>query len=377
MSKRRKTNFRSQVTSDVKRQKEKASSFGYLKLPKDVKIFKLEEDTRSIQMDFIPYEVITKHHPDRDEDEGRAIPGALWYKRPFKRHSGIGADNKTVVCLTSFGKKCPICEHVAELLKKDDDWDAVKDIAAKDRNLYAVIPLDSKKHDDEIHVWDMAQFLFQDELNDVLEEDPENGVFPDLEEGRTLEIKFRWKKFGKRSFPETRDIQFLERDEQYDDEILDEVPNLDEILIELSYKELQAMFFEEEIDDEDLADENDALEDEEDDKPKRRVKRNAVKEEEEEEEEKKPRRGTRGKVKEEEEEEEPEEKPRRRSTRSKVKEEEEDDKPPTRRTRASKSGKDTKNKCPHGYKFGEECEDHDECDSCDDWPECLEEKEKE
>ena len=32
-------------------------------------------------------------------------------------------------------------------------------------------------------------------------------------------------------------------------------------------------------------------------------------------------------------------------------------------------------KCPHGYKFGIDTEDHDECFDCDLWDECMDVKE--
>jgi hypothetical protein len=34
-----------------------------------------------------------------------------------------------------------------------------------------------------------------------------------------------------------------------------------------------------------------------------------------------------------------------------------------------------KNKCPHGYVFGKDCEEHDECDDCPKWDDCMDAKE--
>jgi len=328
MSKKRKSNFRNQTVSDAKRQK--VSSYGYLNLPKGVKVFSLKEKTREVLLDFIPYVVTDLHHPDRDIDEGRAVVDSLWYKRPFKVHRNIGVNNDTFVCLASTGKKCPICTWVAEQRKKGTDWDDLKDTAAKDRNLYTILPIDSKDHDEVIHVWDMSWFLFQNELNDQLEEDPDNGVFPDLEEGLTLKVKFRWEKFGKNLFPKTRDIEFMDRKEQYTEDILDEVPNLDEMLHVLSYKELEAKFLE--MDDEENED-NPVVDLDKDEKPGKPIFHRRSK----------------------------------TTERTEPKDEhEEEDKRPIHQELSSK------NKCPYGHEFGKDCEQYNECYECNLWDECDE-----
>ena len=329
---KKKSNFRNQTVSDARRQKKEAASYGYLNLPKGVKIFNIKEKTREILMDIIPYVVTDKRHPDRDADENRAIVDGLWYKRPFKTHRDIGVNNDTFVCLTSIGKKCPICDYVTEQRRKGAEWDDLKDIAAKHRNLYAVIPIDSDDHDEVGHVWEISRFLFQNELNDQLEEDPDNGIFPDLEEGLTLKVKLKWKKFGKNSFAETRDITFEERNEQYTEDVLEDVPNLDEILNVLSYKELEAKFLDMEGEE---TDENDAVTDvAEDEKPEKPTFR------------------------------------RKKDTEPKEKKEKEKDEKP-KRTRGSK-----KDKCPHNLRFGKDCASDKICEECDLWDDCDEEQTK-
>ena len=351
MSKQRKSNFRNKTVGNAKQQKEKASSYGYLKLPKGVRVFSIKEKTRSVSLDFIPYEVTDEKHLDRYDPEERAVPGTLWYKKPFKVHRNVGADDQTVVCRGTIKKKCPICEYVAERMKAGADWDEMKDTSAKDRNLYAVLPIDSDDHEEEIYIWDISQFLFQNELNDQLEEDEENGVFPDLEEGKTLEVKLKWKKFGKNMFAETRDISFEDRSETYTEDILDEVPNLDEVLDVMSYQDMHDLFFEMDETDEDA------------DAP-------VVDKDEPEAEEKKPPR-RRKKIEEEEPEKEPEEEEVKKPTRRKKPAEKEEEPEPEKKVK-----KPTKSKCPHELTFGVDCESEDICDECDEWADCLEEKEK-
>jgi len=366
MSKQRKSNFRNKTVSNAKQQKEKSSSYGYLNLPKGVRVFSMKKKTRSIFLDILPYEVTDEKHLDRYDPEERAVPGTLWYKKPFKVHRGVGADDQTVVCRGTIKKKCPICEYVAERLKAGAAWDDMKDSTAKDRNLYIVQPINSDEHEEELYIWDISQYLFQNELNDQLEENEENGVFPDLEEGKTLEVKFKWKKFGKNYFSETRDISFEDRDEAYDESILDEVPNLDEVLQIMTYQEMHDLYFEmDEADEDDDAPVETEDDEQEEKKPTRRKKKPAKKEPEPEEEE--------------EPEDEPEEdiKPTRRRKKPAEKEEDEDEpEVKTKPSRKKKEDKSDENECPHGFTFGESCETEDICDECDKWADCLEAKEK-
>jgi len=364
MSKKRKSNFRGKVGSDAKRQQTAGSSYGYLNLPKGVNVYSPDPGSKNILLDFLPYIVTDERHPDRNEELDIATPNSLWYKRPFKIHRNIGVDNDAVVCLASFGKKCPICEYRAKRIREGADKEETDAMKQSMRVLYVVVPLNSKKHEPEPHIWDMSWWLFQNLLNDELEENEDYEVFPDLEEGLTLKIRFDSKTIGKsQAFAEASRIDFEERDEQYTDEILEDVPCLDEVFNILPYKELSAKFHE--MEDEATEDPNVEEEEEEEEKPTRRKRKTIKKEEPEPEEE------------EEEEEEEPEVKssPKRRKKPIET-EPEEDDEPEEEAPKTSRKAKPegSKNKCPHGHKFGTDCEEFDECDECDSWNECIEAK---
>jgi len=354
--KTRKNRFRGKVSKDSQRQKAQASQFGYLNLPKGIQMF--QEEPGRVWLDILPYKVTDEKHPDRDDELGIAVPGELWYKRPFKIHRNVGVNNETVVCLTSIGKRCPICEYRAKLRKEGGNEEEVAALRPSRRNLYVVVPKNNKKYDEEPHIWDISQYCFQDLLNDEIEEDEEVAGFPDLEDGLTLKIRFSEEKFGKNTFSMASRIDFIDRDEAYDESILDEVPNLDEILEVLPYKRMEAKFFEL-----DEAEEETEDEEEEDDIPdfSSKRKRRKLKEPEEEEEE----------------EEEEEDKPKQKSGSKPVKaeeepEEEEEEEPPARRTKRNKKKK-TANKCPYGHVFGKDCDEYpDDCDECDLWDECIE-----
>jgi hypothetical protein len=376
----------------------------YLTLPNGISLLIFEEEVKKVQMDFLPYIVTDSNHPDKDETYEVAMKGGQWYRRPFLLHRSIGAGNKSYICPQSIGKKCPICEAQAGMW--DTDRDGAVALYPKPRYLYIPIPLDSKKHEPEpVYIWDMAESLFHDTLKEALEEDDDNESFPDLEYGKTLELTFKWKQIGEgRPFPETRHIKFIDRD-PYDEDLLEEVPNLDEIIKDsvLSYEELKAAFFET-----DVENEGGELEEEEEEKETKRSSTRRTRPSRKDEEEK--------------DEDEPEEKPKKVQSRTEMTpakkvvsrptrnakpkeeepEEEEIDIPIKERCIACKgTGKDSRghecpicngtgrkpikkvsekpkgdDDCPSGYEFGKDHATQDECDDCDLWNECLEAKSK-
>ena len=242
--KKKTSSFRGKVNRDVVHQDNNKNNFGYLKLPKDVKMYTPVEFGKGVALDFLPYTVTDTKHPDRDPELEIAAEGSLWYKRPFRIHRNVGAGNDTEICLSSFGKRCPICEHRKKRAKSGADPEELKAYNSSLRNLYAVIPLDSKKYDAVIHILDISQWAFQDHLNEELREDEDNEIFPDLEEGKTLKVRFSEDSIGKNKFPVTSKITFVDRKEAYEESILEDVPNLDELLKSLTYEELEAKFFE-------------------------------------------------------------------------------------------------------------------------------------
>jgi hypothetical protein len=389
--KKRKSNFRNSVASDTERQKtESGANYGYLKLPKGISVFSPDPGSR-VLFDILPYEVTSKAHPDRntDPDNPVAIPGELWYKRPFKIHRNVGAGDDSVVCLSSFGKKCPICEEGAKRKRAGADKDELKSYRPSSRNLYYVKPLDTKKYDEEWYLMDISTYCFQELLSEELREDEDRLVFPSLEEGLTLKVRFDKESFAGNAFAKASRIDFKERDDVYEEEVLDEFVDLDDILSEISYDELSEMFFFEEggEGEEDSQEENQD-EDEMTAPPRRRKK--ADKEEEEEDEPKTKRRRKK----------EPEPEPEEdeddcvacggTGTNSKgrecrickgtgikpKKEEDEDSEPEEKPKRRKREKKEESNPCPYGHKFGVDVDQEEECKKCDEWDDCMDKKEE-
>ena len=340
------SNFRGKVIADSRRQQTAATSYGHLLLKKGTKVFTVEPGSKNVLIDFLPYEVTDSKHPDKNSDLGIAMKGDLWYKRPYWIHRNVGAENEIVVCLRSVKKVCPICENRAKMTKEGADQEDLKVMNSSLRNIYNIVPLNSKDNEAVPHVLDIAQTLFQDLLNDELEENEEFEVFPDLEEGYTLKIRFSKEKLGKNIYAEAKKIEFVERDEQYTEEILSDVTNLDEILKIYSYDELKAKFFETDTE-EDAGELEDVDEDEDKEPVRKRVKktihkRRPVEEEEYDEED--------------EEVDEQEEKTTRKSI-----------------TRGTSDKTPSKKKCPYSHKFGVDNDQFDECPDCEVWDACNDE----
>lgn len=235
MVQKHQSSFRGKVGEDAK--KSMRVSRGYLNLPEGVKQYSIKENEKLAKFDILPYVVSDPKHPCRDESRGIAMVGDLWYRRPIKVHNNVGADDEKCICPKTFGKPCPICEHQKKRFNEGADKEETKALYAKDRNLYVLAI------EDQIYVWDMSQALFQDTLKDALEVKPAMEIFPDLEEGKTLEVTFKWKTLGKNSFPEATHIEFLDR-QPYDQSVLDMVPDLDTIFKVLTYDEIYNKFFE-------------------------------------------------------------------------------------------------------------------------------------
>jgi len=325
---KKKSSFRDKVANNSHKQKTQGTSYGYLQIPKGIDIFK-EEPSSRVSLDFLPYKVTSKNHMDRDDSLGIAVPGELWYKRPFLIHRNIGGGNDVVVCPTSIGKKCPICEYRLKLFKDGADKEETDTLKTSRRNLYVVVPINHKEYEEKPYLWDISQYLFQEMLNDEIEDNPDNAIFPDLEDGLTLRIRFSEGTIGTNKFAEASRIDFKEREEGYDEKILKKVPNLDECLLIYSYEKLEKMFLE--LEDDDDNDVEDRVED---------IIKGTEHEENMEE-----------------------------------NNEEEEDKNPSsaRRQRKSRTKKEKteKNPCPFGYVFGADCEKYSECDDCDKWDECI------
>lgn len=404
------------------RQAERRGGGTTLRLPdesSDVEFYKV--DSTRAELDIVPYVVSVKDRPDGVEK------GELWYTRRYFVHRGVGAEENSYICpKATFGKKCPICEYASAQRKRGADKEVLKELKPKARDLFNVVDLEDGG---KLKVWDVSAFLFGDQLDRELKEsdDGDNDGFADLEDGRTLKLRFEKKSFNKNDFYAIDRIDFKPR-KAYKEKILDEVVDLDKMLVCLPYEELERIFYMDEapVRDEDEEEpksrraapvEDDEEEEaprsrrskkveedeDEEETPKPRSRKHSVDEDEEDEEERPSRRG-RSRKQEDDEDDEPRSpkhgsedtdededeeetpKPRKRSRRPEPEEDEDEEETPKRsrrtkdedeeedeprpRSRRNRESKSKDEDCPGGGVFGKDNDKFDECDTCKKWGEC-------
>jgi hypothetical protein len=343
-------------------------------------------------LDFLMYEVTQNHNPMED-------PGEIWYERTFYVHTNVGPDEIKVICpKRTFNKRCPICEYQASLKKKKGDHkEEIKSLYPRQRQLFVLIDADDK--DEKIQVWDVSTYLFGELLMEEISEDEDLSVFADLEEGLTVKVKFKQESIGATvKFMKAAELDFTERD-PFDDSIIDECPDLDSLLVDMEFEELEELFFCVPQGSDDDEEEEDEEEEEEEEKPSRRRRRRKPAEEPEEEEEsedeeeddeeseapsRRKRRNRRTtsrratKEEPEEDEDEEDEKPKRRSRRRKQVEEEEEEEETPKPTKKKRSRRVTEEEdddedleCPYGGVFGKENGEYEECEECEVYKDCY------
>jgi len=256
-SKSGKRRFGANVGRTVDRDKEGSKNFSYLNISKDIPVYKEtpSKGKDKAKMDIIPYNVTVNNHPDyKEDDEDSATKGDLWWRRPIQIHRNIGAENETVMCPKTIGKKCPICVEKDKQYKEGVPSDKVKGKSSF-RDLFYIIPRGQKDYEEIPHLWDISKFCFGDELLQDVDEDPDFLAFPDMDAGYTLSVRFFQDSFGGNKFAKANRIDFKKRKYEIDDDILKGYPSLDEVFNVKSYKELEAMFHA--ISEEDVVDDKD------------------------------------------------------------------------------------------------------------------------
>lgn len=315
----------------------------YLRMPEKMKSFRPKAGTYFL--DIMPYKV--------GEGNPSAEPGMVHYERTYFLHPRVAADGSPYLCPRLTSKSpCPICERRQVLSRSDDptNEELVKDMAPKERQLFAVINL--KEPDKGIQLWDVSYHLFGKLLDArIRNSDEEDGwdTFFALEGGLTLKVTFKEESFGGRTFVAAETIDFRARKEDYDEDTLAMVPCLDELLIETSYKELKAVVL-------DTAEDEEEPEDDEEPVPKKKAKPAPEPEDDEDEED---------------EDEDPEE------------EEDEDEAPPKKKSKApvedeedAEDADEDEEPAPKKSKKSAPAEDEDDFDDFDDEDEAPKKKGK-
>ncbi len=238
MARRSKRKRKRVSREDVKRNAVEGGSGGsnWFTLPDGVGSW-APEKAASHMMDFLPYEVTDKNHPDKVE------LGVLWYKRQFGVHHGIGVQNASYVCPRSINKPCCICEARDKLISNDRDKHekVIGDLKPQQFVAYNVF---HPEEDDKIAVFCVSWGKFAQTLDKELKEQDEEVLdffLPD-EGGMTLKVRFSDASYAGRPYLEATRIDFRDRKDMDEEEILERTVNLDEMLNVLPYDKLKDTF---------------------------------------------------------------------------------------------------------------------------------------
>jgi len=230
-----KLNYASAKEGAQRREQMSQGSNRAFRIPKGLTRYQLKDGTQ--RLDFLPFKV-GKGNPSAEE-------GTYHFERTFFQHGRVGAGNESVICpRKTFGKKCPICEYRAKLSQIDDaDEKELRDLSPKHRQLFVV----KRPGKDGLMLLESSYFGFGELLDLKLskaEEGDEYDKFFYLDDGFTVRIACEEESIGRGKFVKAKDIEFKIREEQYEDSLLEDIPCLDDLLIEIPYDELKELFHE-------------------------------------------------------------------------------------------------------------------------------------
>lgn len=261
--------------------KEKGWSPTAFKVPDGMEMFKFKE-AKKYRIDVLPYKV--KSNPWADVEKGD-----YHYERTYYVHGGMGATGQDKYCCLqkNFNKPCPICKHGAKLKAGGAAKDVLSQFYPKERQLFVIIDRDSD--DKKLQLFETAHYKSFGEMLanklDGADEDSPMQSFHSLDDGMYLSVKTKQDSFAGNTYYPPINIEMNPRSKPLPESLLEEIPCLDDVFIELTYKELEKIFNqvtsdaeEEDGDDEDKEDDE---EDDEEDKPKKKKKGKADDEDDE------------------------------------------------------------------------------------------------
>ena len=166
---------------------------------------------------------------------------------PFKDyffHYNVGTNGGFLCPKKNFGEECPVCDFASKLYRDGDD-DSVKmakDLTARQRFFSPVLVRGEENLG--VKVWGYGKMAYETLLNLVL--NPEYGDITDVQEGTDLDLHYG--KAPGQSFPQTKLTPKRKSSSVCEDsspeqcaEILETVPNLDELFEKKSTAEVQTI----------------------------------------------------------------------------------------------------------------------------------------
>jgi hypothetical protein len=210
-----------------------------------LKFFAMKKDMDRVNLNILPYQITSQKHPE--VVAGRRKVGQWDYLLDVWVHRNLGPNKKDMLCPKStYGKACPACEERQKLYDEGRDEEA-KAFTPSRRAIYNVQLIGRNGPEEAPMLFATSHQCFNKEL---IEESvasskgpvpvPFASIGPD---GKVVSFRVSEKALGSNKFCEAKSFQFLDRDEEISDEVLEQCVSLDEHLIVPTAKQiLDAMY---------------------------------------------------------------------------------------------------------------------------------------
>jgi hypothetical protein len=224
-------------------EKEKGWTPTAFRIPEGYETFKFTKE-KTYRLTIAPF-IAGQGNPFADE-------GQVHYERTYYVHGDVGPNENTYCCLNkTFNKPCPICEQAATMRRAGTlDDDTKKALREKERQLWWV-----KDHDEKDKGWRLLECahygkgtgfgeMLDNKLDAAAEDSPYLNFFHLGMDGMTLVVKTKQDSFQGRTFykPSNMELEPRRPADAVPETVLDELPSLDGLPIELTYEELHGLF---------------------------------------------------------------------------------------------------------------------------------------
>lgn len=210
-----------------------------------LKFFSMKRDMDRVNLNILPYQIKSPKHPE--VVAGRRKVGQWDYLLDVWVHRHMGPNKKDMLCPKStYGKACPACEERQKLYDEGRDEEA-KAFTPSRRAIYNVQLIGRNGPEEAPMLFATSHQCFNKELIEEAAASsrgpvpvPFASIGPD---GKVVSFRVSEKALGSNKFCEAKSFQFLDRDEEISDEVLEQCVSLDEHLIVPTAKQiLDAMY---------------------------------------------------------------------------------------------------------------------------------------
>lgn len=210
-----------------------------------LKFFTMKKEMDRVNLNILPYQIKSPKHPE--VVAGRRKVGQWDYLLDVWVHRNLGPNKKDMLCpKATYGKACPACEERQKLYDEGRDEEA-KAFTPSRRAIYNVQLIGRNGPEDAPMIFATSHQCFNKELIEEAGASskgpvpiPFASIGPD---GKVVSFRVSEKALGSSKFCEAKSFQFLDRDEEVSDEVLEQCVSLDEHLIVPTSKQiLDAMY---------------------------------------------------------------------------------------------------------------------------------------